>query len=104
MSFCFFFKQMTAYEMLISYWSSDVCSSGLLSDSTIIPIPGWQPASKARVSGLPARLSASIHHAGSARDGRTPPPLDAGHGATPETPVIRTKPATFDSDNSGVDR
>src|SRR3546814_2599614 len=94
--------------MRISDWSSDVCSSDLrrvaaiwadhslilaesreicsafyrLSDSTIIPIPRWQPASKARVSGLPARLSASIHHAGSARDGRTPPPLDAGHGAT----------------------
>src|SRR3546814_4039212 len=27
--FCFFFKQKTAYEMLISYWSSDVCSSDL---------------------------------------------------------------------------
>src|SRR3546814_1656308 len=25
----FFFKQMTAYEMLISDWSSDVCSSDL---------------------------------------------------------------------------
>src|SRR3546814_10597145 len=25
----FFFKQKTAYEMLISYWSSDVCSSDL---------------------------------------------------------------------------
>src|SRR3546814_4054362 len=28
---CLFFKQMTAYEMRISYWSSDVCSSDLLS-------------------------------------------------------------------------
>src|SRR3546814_9864278 len=29
--FCFFFcKQMTAYEMRISDWSSDVCSSDLL--------------------------------------------------------------------------
>src|SRR3546814_2744016 len=26
----FFFKQETAYEMRISYWSSDVCSSDLL--------------------------------------------------------------------------
>src|SRR3546814_8812090 len=25
----FFFKQKTAYEMRISYWSSDVCSSDL---------------------------------------------------------------------------
>src|SRR3546814_8594267 len=28
-SFCFFFKQKTAYEMRISDWSSDVCSSDL---------------------------------------------------------------------------
>src|SRR3546814_4797668 len=28
-SFFFFFKQMTAYEMRISDWSSDVCSSDL---------------------------------------------------------------------------
>src|SRR3546814_1183659 len=29
MSFIFFFKQKTAYEMRISDWSSDVCSSDL---------------------------------------------------------------------------
>src|SRR3546814_2808890 len=28
--FCFFFKQKPAYEMRISDWSSDVCSSDLL--------------------------------------------------------------------------
>src|SRR3546814_3282883 len=27
---CFFFKQKTAYEMRISDWSSDVCSSDLV--------------------------------------------------------------------------
>src|SRR3546814_2059220 len=31
-SFFFFFKQKTAYEMRISDWSSDVCSSDLLGD------------------------------------------------------------------------
>src|SRR3546814_3447137 len=30
--FFFFFKQKTAYEMRISDWSSDVCSSDLLMD------------------------------------------------------------------------
>src|SRR3546814_3211263 len=30
MSYVFFFKQKTAYEMRISDWSSDVCSSDLL--------------------------------------------------------------------------
>src|SRR3546814_4643830 len=29
----FFFKQKTAYEMRISDWSSDVCSSDLLADA-----------------------------------------------------------------------
>src|SRR3546814_1596190 len=31
--FFFFFKQKTAYEMRISDWSSDVCSSDLLEDA-----------------------------------------------------------------------
>src|SRR3546814_6532477 len=30
---CFFFKQKTAYEMRISDWSSDVCSSDLLCET-----------------------------------------------------------------------
>src|SRR3546814_1445026 len=33
--FIFFFKQKTAYEMRISDWSSDVCSSDLSSDDAI---------------------------------------------------------------------
>src|SRR3546814_15418662 len=32
-SFVFFFKQKTAYELRISDWSSDVCSSDLLFES-----------------------------------------------------------------------
>src|SRR3546814_7567753 len=32
---CFFFKQKTAYEMRISDWSSDVCSSDLAADDRI---------------------------------------------------------------------
>src|SRR3546814_5825952 len=34
----FFFKQKTAYEMRISDWSSDVCSSDL--DIIIVELPG----------------------------------------------------------------
>src|SRR3546814_5773730 len=42
---CFFFKQKTAYEMRISDWSSDVCSSDLdenlrrraIDDPAVIP-------------------------------------------------------------------
>src|SRR3546814_7416830 len=32
---CFFFKQKTAYEMRISDWSSDVCSSDLLGQPAV---------------------------------------------------------------------
>src|SRR3546814_2257197 len=35
MFFFFFFKQKTAYEMRISDWSSDVCSSDLHDDRTL---------------------------------------------------------------------
>src|SRR3546814_4734236 len=37
----FFFKQKTAYEMRISDWSSDVCSSDLLASGTwTVGLPG----------------------------------------------------------------
>src|SRR3546814_8293786 len=35
----FFFKQKTAYEMRISDWSSDVCSSDLLEQLLVIAFP-----------------------------------------------------------------
>src|SRR3546814_19500926 len=34
-SYVFFFKQRTAYEMRMSVWSSDVCSSDLLGDHAL---------------------------------------------------------------------
>src|SRR3546814_6297135 len=34
---CFFFKQKTAYEMRISDWSSDVCSSDLEAGFSVAP-------------------------------------------------------------------
>src|SRR3546814_1885924 len=37
--FVFFFKQKTAYEMRISDWSSDVCSSDLDSEALNPPVP-----------------------------------------------------------------
>src|SRR3546814_9780365 len=43
--FCFFFKQKTAYEMRISDWSSDVCSSDL---PTSVPPDGDQAAAPPR--------------------------------------------------------
>src|SRR3546814_8341868 len=56
--FFFFFKQKTAYEMRISDWSSDVCSSDL-----------WHPADRAGLgSGICSAafniIAGTFHHAG----------------------------------------
>src|SRR3546814_2007616 len=49
----FFFKQKTAYEMRISDWSSDVCSSDLRSDGEgDRPRSGWWKGPYASVSRL----------------------------------------------------
>src|SRR3546814_1542507 len=49
---CFFFKQKTAYEMRISDWSSDVCSSDLASAACQLRLRSW-----ATPSALQARHS-----------------------------------------------
>src|SRR3546814_4607697 len=49
---CFFFKQKTAYEMRISDWSSDVCSSDLR----------WRPPSVATSGQLRMACTASGDH------------------------------------------
>src|SRR3546814_4735925 len=72
----FFFKQQTAYEMRISDWSSDVCSSdltnpvvGKIGDVDVPPIVGlhivrfvqsrlYGRASVSRVSGIPVSCDA----------------------------------------------
>src|SRR3546814_7379380 len=43
MFFVFFFKQKTAYEMRISDWSSDVCSSDLATVPLQASVIGGQP-------------------------------------------------------------
>src|SRR3546814_5013303 len=44
--YVFFFKQKTAYEMRISDWSSDVCSSDLAPKTAIKEQPKRTPASE----------------------------------------------------------
>src|SRR3546814_12337899 len=55
--FCiFFFKQKTAYEMRISDWSSDVCSSDLVNldlVTDIIACPGLDYCSLANARSIP---------------------------------------------------
>src|SRR3546814_8415345 len=54
--FCvFFFKQKTAYEMRISDWSSDVCSSDLIVADIRPPEP-WNSGALAPISGDRLRL------------------------------------------------
>src|SRR3546814_8087929 len=61
--FFFFFKQKTAYEMRISDWSSDVCSSDLVHGvqrlAQAIPDCGQEPA---LALGGRAGLRGLLHH------------------------------------------
>src|SRR3546814_8123197 len=53
----FFFKQKTAYEMRISDWSSDVCSSDLTNDNIVAM---WVPKAPAR-AGNEYQLKYRLH-------------------------------------------
>src|SRR3546814_9958831 len=56
----FFFKQKTAYEMRISDWSSDVCSSDLLGGLVGRTVHGVHEGDQ-RVVGLGEDLAAQVH-------------------------------------------
>src|SRR3546814_7360274 len=55
--FFFFFKQKTAYEMRISDWSSDVCSSDLtrMSSSSCARICDWADVLASMISAVKLR-------------------------------------------------
>src|SRR3546814_4418728 len=65
----FFFKQKTAYEMRISDWSSDVCSSDLPNYGRVSASPPEAPDSTT-TSGVPSYepSATSSNYAGSASD------------------------------------
>src|SRR3546814_9538286 len=68
----FFFKQKTAYEMRISDWSSDVCSSDLSSapnrrgGGVAVPAPQHSAARRRR----PCRAGQPSHHGDSRSEER----------------------------------
>src|SRR3546814_2960968 len=66
--FFFFFKQKTAYEMRISDWSSDVCSSDLCADSGARMVHGGPLGLRALRRGHESRRQAGDvrSHAGGA--------------------------------------
>src|SRR3546814_12952511 len=57
--FVFFFKQKTAYEMRISDWSSDVCSSDLRPEAGIIAQAEARPIAHAGKAGKAAGVKLS---------------------------------------------
>src|SRR3546814_9837380 len=63
----FFFKQKTAYEMRISDWSSDVCSSDLTAIAATGAATGAQVAEDAGAVGAEQLDAAAIAVAGRAR-------------------------------------
>src|SRR3546814_2189659 len=58
--FVFFFKQKTAYEMRISDWSSDVCSSDLIVIVAVVGEPGLV-ADRCRDGADRARFATAQH-------------------------------------------
>src|SRR3546814_2947434 len=76
--FVFFFKQKTAYEMRISDWSSDVCSSDLYRDSPARPETvgllddEWRVAYNRIIAALDEQIAvADKKHSSSAWTGRS---------------------------------
>src|SRR3546814_3261231 len=68
----FFFKQKTAYEMRISDWSSDVCSSDLLKRGATVfsPTPRRKSPTRVRPWPPPRHASRPLKAAASARRAR----------------------------------
>src|SRR3546814_4217798 len=75
--FVFFFKQKTAYEMRISDWSSDVCSSDLIEEFTYLQPARWNGTRGAGTDAAPRTLLGA----------RPTPPGATGKGGEFQSPV-----------------
>src|SRR3546814_1118825 len=91
----FFFKQKTAYDMRISDWSSDVCSSDLEEICRIAgpERPRWVSSAASRKLCLPDDAMTSVATPASAWKGRMSSPkvsgTRAGRGSTTFKPNCR---------------
>src|SRR3546814_7708260 len=76
--FCFCFKQKTAYEMRISDWSSDVCSSDLGASTLMTTSPVVESA-----AGPPSvMLALVVAHAAAALASETAPLVSAARSTS----------------------
>src|SRR3546814_6337471 len=64
LDYVFFFKQKTAYEMRISDWSSDVCSSDLLRTIIRWLPPGEIPSTRPTIACCSIHIPLSIRKKG----------------------------------------
>src|SRR3546814_9449613 len=89
----FFFKQKTAYELRISDWSSDVCSSDLPGGARLRRLPGLQGddaggirgAAREREASLARGIQGGDEAANRGRDGQ-----EAGPGGS-QRPLLRPR-------------
>src|SRR3546814_13454108 len=94
---CFFFKQKTAYEMRISDWSSDVCSSDLL-----IRLDSDRAVANARRHGQ-FMQSAENHRNPTAQIGLLIQAMMRGHERTAvDTPTRKTRLTYRSQPPSGI--
>src|SRR3546814_8986090 len=98
--FFFFFKQKTAYEMRISDWSSDVCSSDLGLELGATRLLGELGRADARNRGLAAE---SVSHQEPSLSSRVTCPVTwAPSDTLPTTSSTTRLPSTLDTDPLNV--
>src|SRR3546814_4165573 len=84
----FFFKQKTAYEMRISDWSSDVCSSDL-PESDLRRAKGNDSRANFLASACSGRTSSSCRRASTSPDPASTGPVHASNRALFRFPACR---------------
>src|SRR3546814_6857939 len=101
-SFFFFFKQKTAYEMRISDWSSDVCSSDLELDlNSVEPSLAGpkRPQDRVALSGVAASAEKALEDMGS---GESTPAEGTDYTIDPAHVVIAAITSCTNTSNPSV--
>src|SRR3546814_2553405 len=107
--FFFFFKQKTAYDMRISDWSSDVCSSDLSGEpAPVLLLPGPGPDGRRAPpaedgdakTGAPAEAGATAEEGANSEIRREPGLADHENVASEPVPEVNE----FDFDRGGKGR